>query len=370
MRYLERSILLQVIDNRWREHLFDMDYLREGIHLRGFAQIDPLVAYKNEGYIDVRGADALDLGRVQQTGLPRRSRSPAGPGQRRRGRRRERRPTALDYSGGTAEAQPSALRAGRGRRCGRRRRGRRRAGLGRRATAAPTWSRPWSRTSTTKSAATTPAGVAVGQEVQEVPRGLSDPLQTGASRGPRSLGSCRRSPAAPCVLDLLGFRALDMTIQSGSSSGRSTSAISTRSSRCSIPRSSCTLAGLRKGIEAARVWATREPGGVQQTIELEQLYEDGTEGGGGRAVALIVRALALGRERRAGRRRRDGLGLRAARPPGPQLAALRGPRRGAARRPGSAPGNLRCMADAAPTEAVAPRLAAVREQLSLLSDYL
>ena len=50
MRQLERSILLQVIDNRWREHLYDMDYLREGIHLRGFAQIDPLVAYKNEGF--------------------------------------------------------------------------------------------------------------------------------------------------------------------------------------------------------------------------------------------------------------------------------------------------------------------------------
>jgi preprotein translocase subunit SecA len=50
MRYLERSILLQVTDTRWREHLFDMDYLREGIHLRGFAQIDPLVAYKNEGF--------------------------------------------------------------------------------------------------------------------------------------------------------------------------------------------------------------------------------------------------------------------------------------------------------------------------------
>jgi limonene-1,2-epoxide hydrolase len=47
--------------------------------------------------------------------------------------------------------------------------------------------------------------------------------------------------------------------------------------------------GLRKGQEAARVWATRPPGGVQQTIELEQLYEDGTEGGGGRAVALIKR---------------------------------------------------------------------------------
>lgn len=47
--------------------------------------------------------------------------------------------------------------------------------------------------------------------------------------------------------------------------------------------------GLRKGIEGARVWATRAPGGVQQTIELDALYEDGTEGGGGRAVALIRR---------------------------------------------------------------------------------
>lgn len=49
------------------------------------------------------------------------------------------------------------------------------------------------------------------------------------------------------------------------------------------------MKGLRKGLEAARVWATRAPGGVQQEIELEQLYEDDTEGGGGRAVALIVR---------------------------------------------------------------------------------
>lgn len=47
--------------------------------------------------------------------------------------------------------------------------------------------------------------------------------------------------------------------------------------------------GLRKGREAARVWATRPPGGVQQTIELEQLYEEGLEGGGGTAVALIRR---------------------------------------------------------------------------------
>jgi preprotein translocase subunit SecA len=43
-------VLLQIIDMRWREHLYDMDYLREGIHLRGFAQIEPLVAYKNEAF--------------------------------------------------------------------------------------------------------------------------------------------------------------------------------------------------------------------------------------------------------------------------------------------------------------------------------
>src|SRR3954462_14974087 len=50
MRALERYLLLQIIDQRWREHLYDMDYLREGIHLRGFAQIDPLVTYKNEAF--------------------------------------------------------------------------------------------------------------------------------------------------------------------------------------------------------------------------------------------------------------------------------------------------------------------------------
>ncbi|HEY5319216.1 MAG TPA: preprotein translocase subunit SecA [Solirubrobacteraceae bacterium] len=50
MRYLERNVLMQIIDLRWREHLYDMDYLREGIHLRGFAQIEPLVAYKNEAF--------------------------------------------------------------------------------------------------------------------------------------------------------------------------------------------------------------------------------------------------------------------------------------------------------------------------------
>lgn len=50
MRDLERFLLLQIMDDAWREHLHDMDYLREGIHLRGFAQIEPIVAYKNEAF--------------------------------------------------------------------------------------------------------------------------------------------------------------------------------------------------------------------------------------------------------------------------------------------------------------------------------
>jgi preprotein translocase subunit SecA len=51
MRDLERFIVLQVVDVRWREHLENMDYLREGIHLRGMAQKDPLVEYRNEGHV-------------------------------------------------------------------------------------------------------------------------------------------------------------------------------------------------------------------------------------------------------------------------------------------------------------------------------
>src|SRR5438874_11909670 len=51
MRELERFIILQVVDQRWREHLDSMDYVREGIHLRGMAQKDPLVEYRNEGHV-------------------------------------------------------------------------------------------------------------------------------------------------------------------------------------------------------------------------------------------------------------------------------------------------------------------------------
>src|SRR5215207_5663607 len=108
MRALERFLLLQIIDQKWREHLYDMDYLREGIHLRGFAQIDPLVAYKNEGFAlfqDLMNSIWSDFARmvynveVEVEGangdgaLPDRQRGGAA---------------AMQYSGGTAEDQPTA----------------------------------------------------------------------------------------------------------------------------------------------------------------------------------------------------------------------------------------------------------------------
>jgi preprotein translocase subunit SecA len=106
MRHIERTILLQVIDNRWREHLFDMDYLREGIHLRGFAQIDPLVAYKNEGFSMFSELMHSIWDEFSKLVFHTEIEVQAGNGAATNGANP---PTALDYSGGTAAAQPSAL---------------------------------------------------------------------------------------------------------------------------------------------------------------------------------------------------------------------------------------------------------------------
>ena len=50
MRELERLVLLNITDTKWREHLYEMDYLQEGIHLRAYAQRDPLTEYRREAY--------------------------------------------------------------------------------------------------------------------------------------------------------------------------------------------------------------------------------------------------------------------------------------------------------------------------------
>jgi preprotein translocase subunit SecA len=110
MRALERYLLLQIIDNKWREHLYDMDYLREGIHLRGFAQIDPLVAYKNEAYelfTDLMNSIWADFARmiyhveVEVEGTEAPAIPQAGGGG----------PRAVQYTGGVGTQQPSALQA-------------------------------------------------------------------------------------------------------------------------------------------------------------------------------------------------------------------------------------------------------------------
>ncbi|MES2394066.1 MAG: preprotein translocase subunit SecA, partial [Acidobacteriota bacterium] len=51
MRYHERVVMLSVLDGLWKEHLLNMDHLKEGIGLRGYAQVDPLVEYKKESFI-------------------------------------------------------------------------------------------------------------------------------------------------------------------------------------------------------------------------------------------------------------------------------------------------------------------------------
>jgi preprotein translocase subunit SecA len=51
MRQTERMVMLQVIDDQWKDHLLSMDHLKEGIGLRGYGQKDPLVEYKKESYV-------------------------------------------------------------------------------------------------------------------------------------------------------------------------------------------------------------------------------------------------------------------------------------------------------------------------------
>ncbi|HEU4973793.1 MAG TPA: preprotein translocase subunit SecA [Baekduia sp.] len=116
MRALERYLLLQIIDQRWREHLYDMDYLREGIHLRGFAQIEPIVAYKNEAFElfrDLMNTIWSDFARMvfhvevtiegEEAPVPptHSRRYPAGGSSTAGGR--------VSYTGGAGTQQPSAL---------------------------------------------------------------------------------------------------------------------------------------------------------------------------------------------------------------------------------------------------------------------
>jgi preprotein translocase subunit SecA len=120
MRTLERFLLLQIIDQSWREHLHDMDYLQQGIHLRGLAQLDPLVAYKNEAFTlfgDLMNVVWLDFARMifrvqvtvqedpdaEPAPMPARTPSPASSSSTGGGR--------VSYSGGSAPMGAQAFAA-------------------------------------------------------------------------------------------------------------------------------------------------------------------------------------------------------------------------------------------------------------------
>ena len=175
MGALERFLLLQIIDERWREHLFDMDYLREGIHLRGFAQIDPLVAYKNEAFTlfgDLMNSVWTDFARmifnVEVNVEGENGGAPSATRVRRRRQLDARRPRLL-----LGRQRRRRRRAGRGR-------GRRRARRGLRRRRRQTSSRralpvveQRVRRRGAPGRAQRPLLVRLGQEVQEVPRQLA-----------------------------------------------------------------------------------------------------------------------------------------------------------------------------------------------------
>ena len=105
MRQLERNVLLNVLDRKWREHLYEMDYLKEGIGLRAMAQRDPLVEYQREGYDMFIGMLEGDEGGVG--GLPvqrhrggRTRRAGRGTGRRAAGSGRVRAPRPRPGAGG------------------------------------------------------------------------------------------------------------------------------------------------------------------------------------------------------------------------------------------------------------------------------
>ena len=170
MRDLERYIVLQVVDTRWREHLENMDYMREGIHLRGMAQKDPLVEYRNEGHVMFLELNARDPRGGRRAPLPRAGRGAGAT----RTARRSRPPAPGTSDGGNGNlsyehqslAGADAIAAAGG--AGSTRRPSRRAAA-RSATAAVVKSRA------REHRPQRPVLVRLGQEVQALPRRLTAP---------------------------------------------------------------------------------------------------------------------------------------------------------------------------------------------------
>ena len=186
MRALERFLLLQIIDQRWKEHLYDMDYLREGIHLRGFAQIEPLVAYKNEAFElfrDLMNSIWADYAQmvfhVQVTPMDENGQPIPAPGAVASPSTASSSATGggrVTYSGGVAPAGRAGDGRGRG--------GGRRRGLPGRSGGAARGATPRRAAPRRRERAARPQRpvlVRERQEVQEVPRGIGTPAPRAAA---------------------------------------------------------------------------------------------------------------------------------------------------------------------------------------------
>jgi preprotein translocase subunit SecA len=112
MRWLERRIILDVVDTQWKDHLLTLDHLKEGIGLRGYGQKDPLVEFKKEAFIlfeDMMGR--IDSETVRYLFLI----QPAKPEDQAKEieRRQQRQQQQLQYQAGPAQAEaPKPVRAG------------------------------------------------------------------------------------------------------------------------------------------------------------------------------------------------------------------------------------------------------------------
>ena len=115
MRELERVVLLNITDTKWREHLYEMDYLQEGIHLRSYAQRDPLTEYQREAFMmfdELTGSIQEDFVKyIYRVELVRQDQPPA-PAANRVQRMQENRDEVASGAGGAGEAPREGGQAG------------------------------------------------------------------------------------------------------------------------------------------------------------------------------------------------------------------------------------------------------------------
>ena len=209
MRNVERAVMLQVIDARWKEHLLDMDYLQEGIHLRALGQRDPLVEYKGEGFDLFQ--DMLE-GIKTSTVTTLHEEQPRGPGRCSRPSPSSEPLMALNYTSGDdldlrrPRSPARRMAAGDGappttaRRRAAAQRGRRRRP--RRATTSTRRRSPvQQRVVYEKVGRNDPCPCGSGQEVQEVPRRVSASLRSARARGCRRLRPSSHGAGAACLIN-------------------------------------------------------------------------------------------------------------------------------------------------------------------------